>query len=266
MSATERGQVIHSAAEVYEAFFLPALFQQWAEQVANQAGIQPGQRVLDVACGTGVLTRAIAERIGPTGSATGVDINEGMLAVAQRIAPAIAWKQAPAEMLPFDDNSFDAVVSQFGLMFFTDRLAALREMVRVTRPGGRLAIAVWDTLDRTPGYAAMTGLLQRLFGDKVADGLRSPFALGDRQALQRLFHNAGMPDASIETRSGTARFPSIQSWVYTDIKGWTLADMLDDNQFSILLNEAEQALQGFVADDGSVAFSAPAHIVTAVKP
>jgi ubiquinone/menaquinone biosynthesis C-methylase UbiE len=266
LSASERGQVIRSAAEVYEAFFIPALFGEWAGRVADAAGVQPGQRVLDVACGTGVLARTVADRVGPNGSVVGVDLNEGMLAVARQEAPEIEWRQGRAEALPFDSASFDAVVSQFGLMFFEDRRATIQEMLRVLRPGGRLVVAVWDSLEHLPGYAAMTDLVQRLFGDQVADALRAPFVLGDPQNLRSLFAEAGVPDAQITTQEGTARFPSIQSWIYTDIKGWTLADVLDDAQFDRLLKEAERALRRFTTAEGTVVFSASAHIVTAAKP
>jgi SAM-dependent methyltransferase len=262
MSESDKGQVNASAAEVYEEFFVPALFQEWPPRVADAARVQPGQRVVDVACGTGVLARAIAERVGPGGSVVGLDINAGMLAVARRQAPQIEWWQGPAEALPFDSDSFDAVVSQFGLMFFGDRRAAVAEMARVVRPGGRLVVAVWDALENTPGYAAVTELLQRLFGDEVADALRAPYILGDTQVLRSLFVDAGLPDIEIKTYEGTARFPSIEAWVYTDVKGWTLADLIDDAQFERLLREAEQVLQPFVSAQGTVSFSAPAHIVT----
>jgi ubiquinone/menaquinone biosynthesis C-methylase UbiE len=261
----DRGQVNQSAAEIYEDFFLPALFQDWAPRVADAAQVQPGQQVLDVACGTGVLARAVAERVGEAGSAVGLDVNDGMLAVAERKAPQIDWRQGRAESLPFEDDRFDAVVSQFGLMFFEDRQAAIREMTRVLRPGGRLAVAVWDTLEHTPGYAAMVELLQRLFGEEVANGIRAPYNLGDTQTLAALFADAGLPAAEIATYQSTARFPSIEAWVYTDIKGWVLADTLDDNQFALLLNEAKQALSPYVTAGGGVEFGAPAHIVTTVK-
>ena len=265
MTEIDRGQVSKSAAEIYEAFFLPALFQDWAPRVADAAQVQPGQQVLDVACGTGVLARTVAERVGERGAVVGLDINDGMLAVAESKAPQIEWRQGRAESLPFEDGWFDAVVSQFGLMFFEDRQAAIREMIRVLRPGGHLAVAVWDTLEHTPGYAAMVDLLQRLFGEEVANGLRAPYNLGDTQTLAALFGDAGLPAAEITTQPGTVRFPSIESWVYTDIKGWVLADAVDEAQFALLLKEAEQALSSFVSDDGGVAFSAPAHIVTAVN-
>jgi SAM-dependent methyltransferase len=265
MDEAERGQVARGAAEVYEEFFVPALFQQWAGRVADAAGIEPGQQVLDVACGTGVLARTAAERVGPAGTVVGVDVNDGMLAVAQRTAPAITWKQGRAEALPVDSGSFDVVFSQFGLMFFEDKRTALQEMLRVLRPGGQLAVAVWDALDRTPGYAAMADLLRRLFGDEVAQALHAPYVLGDPGRLQGLIAEAGIPEPRITTQVGTARFPSIEAWVYTDIRGWTLADALDDAQFDLLLQEAKTALRPFVATDGTVAFNTPAHIITAAK-
>jgi hypothetical protein len=138
-------------------------------------------------------------------------------------------------------------------------------MRRVARPGGRLTVAVWDALERSPGYAAMAALLRRLFGDAVAGALHAPFALGDRRELAALFAAAGLPDAAIAAHAGTARFPSIASWVHTDIKGWTLADALDDAQYARLLAEAERDLRPFVAADGTVAFAAPAHIVTTTR-
>ncbi len=266
MSNAETGQVNTSAAEVYEEFFLPALFQEWAPRIVDAARIGTGQHVLDVACGTGVLARAAAERVGPDGKVVGLDMNDGMLAVARRKAPHVVWRQGRAESLPFDAGSFDAVASQFGLMFFDDRSAAIREMWRVLRPGGRLVVAVWDSLENTPGYAAVTGMLQRLFGANVADALRIPYVLGDPQALRAFLAESGVVNAEIATHEGTARFPSIDDWIFTDVKGWTLADMIDDAQYAKLRAEAHRELRGFVGRDGAVSFRAPAHIATSLKP
>ena len=265
MGDTSRGQVARSAAEIYEEFFMPALFQEWAPRVADAARLAPGQRVLDVACGTGVLAREAATRVSPGGSVTDLDRNEGMLAVARRRAPAIEWQPGRAESLPFAERAFDAVVSQFGLMFFEDRGGALREMWRVLRPGGRLAVAVWDALENSPGYADMTKLLQRLFGDRARSSLATPFALGDPGTFRSLFAAAGIANVQIRTPDGTARFPSLASWVHTDVKGWTLADLIDEAQYRALLQEAKRELQRYAQPDGTVAFAAPAHIVTATK-
>lgn len=265
MSDNRTGQISHSAAEIYEEFFLPALFQEWAGRVAKAANIKPGQHVLDVACGTGVLARAAAERVGPTGSVIGLDVNQGMLAVAGKKAPEIEWKHGQAEALPFEGGSFDAVISQFGLMFFQDRSAAVHEMERVLQQGGHLAVAVWDTLENTPGYATMTALLSQLFGPQAAEALHAPYSLGDTETLLSLFDDLNLRDVQVTTFDGTARFPSISSWVFTDIKGWTLSDSIDERQYQQLLREAEKELQQYVVADGTVRFRAPAHIVTATK-
>ena len=260
-----KGQVTRSAAEIYEEFFVPALFRQWAPVVVDAAGIRAGQRVLDVACGTGVLAREATVRVTASGSVAGLDRNEGMLAMARRMTPAVEWKAGRAEQLPFPDASFDAVVSQFGLMFFDDRVQAVREMRRVLKPAGRLAVAVWDALENSPGYAAMAALLERLFGPRIAGELHAPFALGDADALRALFSDAGLSDAKVATHAGTARFPSIEAWVRTDVKGWTLADLIDDEQYARLLREAAVALRPYAKADGTVMFDAPALIVTAGK-
>jgi SAM-dependent methyltransferase len=262
---SDTGQVVSSAAEIYDEFFLTALFDQWPPIIIELAGLAPGMRVLDIACGTGVLAIAANDAVKPNGSVVGLDLNPGMLAVARRKAPQIDWHESPAEALAFDDASFDAVVSQFGLMFFQDKPQAIREIVRVLRPGGRFAIAVWDSLDRVPGYAAATQLLSRLFGDEAAESLRSPYSLGDTEALAALFASAGVADVKIDTIDRNARYPSVRDWMHVDIRGWTLADQIDDAQFELLVTEGEKAFAHLVTADGAVEFSSPAHIVTATK-
>lgn len=262
MSTHESGQVSGSAAEIYESFFIPALFGEWPPRVLDAAGVAASDKVLDVACGTGVLTRAAALQVGSAGEVVGVDINDDMLAVARAHSPEITWKHAPAESLPFNADSFDRVVSQFGLMFFADAIQAIKEMNRVARPGGTVSVAVWASLAATPGYAAITGILRDLFGNDVAKSLEAPYTLGDPDQLSTLFKQAGIAAPHLETLAGTARFASIDAWIYTDIKGWTLADVLDDADYERLRQAAHVGLAQFESEDGSVSFDAPAHIVT----
>jgi ubiquinone/menaquinone biosynthesis C-methylase UbiE len=265
MDVIKQGQVSQSAAEIYESFFLPAIFAQWSDLVLKAAKLGPGQHVLDVACGTGILARTAVSFVQPNGRVVGLDLNEGMLTVAQQKAPDVEWRLGQAEVLPFEDQSFDAVVSQFGLMFFVDRRQALAEMVRVLRPTGRLAVAVWDSLENTPGYAAVVGMLDRLFGTEVAEALRSPYVLGNKTELADLFSELPLKNLQIETYMGAARFSSIADWMFTDVRGWTLAGMIDDEQFAMLLREAEVVLRPFITQTGSVQFAVPAHILTAQK-
>jgi ubiquinone/menaquinone biosynthesis C-methylase UbiE len=255
-----------SPAEVYDEMFVPALFQQWGPIVADAARIGFGESVLDVACGTGVLACAALERVGPQGTVTGLDRNADMLSVARRKSTRIEWWEGRAESLPFPDEKFDAVISQFGFMFFDDRPAAVREMMRVLRPNGRMAIAVCDALDHSPGYAAFANLLQRLFGDRVADAFRAPFVLGDPERLLSICAAAGIADAKVARHAGRVRFASMRSLISTERACvWTLGGMLDDTQFAELLKEAEPALKPFVGTDGAIAFEMPALILTATK-
>ena len=123
-----------SPAEIYEAFFVPALFRQWGPVIAQAAAVVPNEHVLDVACGTGVLACAAAERVGAGGRVVGLDANPQMLAVARRRRAPVEWVEGRAEQLPFDDRSFDAVLSQFGFMFFVEPPLTGELPVRAPRP------------------------------------------------------------------------------------------------------------------------------------
>jgi SAM-dependent methyltransferase len=257
-----------AAALAYEELHVPALFRQWAPRVVEAARIQPGQRVLDVACGTGVLAREAALHGGEDGCVAGVDISPGMLVVTTRQTPEIEWRNAPADSLPFEAGSFDAVVSQFGLMFFQDRSAALREMIRVLAPGGRVAVAVWVSLEESEAYPIEVALLERLAGRQAADALRAPFVLGDLDELTRLFENAGFGAVGIDTHHGRARFPSIRKMIEADLRGWlpVMGVVLTEEDIERILDEAEQDLRDYVTPEGTVEFDSPAHIVTGQKP
>lgn len=262
MSEHDTGQVAANAAEIYEQFFVPALFADWPPRVLAAADAQAGDRILDVACGTGILALEAERVVGRKGSVVGVDINDGMLAVARSKSSSISWKSSAAESLPFAVSSFDRVVSQFGLMFFQDRVKAISEMLRVVRPGAKIAVTVWASLDATRGYAVVAEVLEQLFGAEVAQAIEAPYSLGDVEKLKALFAGAGADDATVQSVVGTARFASVESWIYTDIKGWTLSNVIDDEGYERLTREAPKKLSRFVLSDGSVEFEAPAHIVT----
>lgn len=256
-----------AAATAYENLHVPALFRQWAPKVVEAAGIRAGDRVLDVACGTGILAREAARRVGADGFVAGLDADPGMLIVARRLAPSLEWRQGMADSLPYNDGFFDAVISQFGLMFFPDRSAALHEMLRVLVRGGRLAVAVWDSLEHAEAYAIEVALIERLAGQRAADALRAPFVLGDGEELTALFRDAGVASVEITTQHGTARFPSIGVMVEADLRGWlpVMGVTLTGNQIDSILTEAELALSPYLTPEGTVEFDAPAHFVTGAR-
>jgi SAM-dependent methyltransferase len=256
------------AATSYQDHLVPALMEEWAPRVADAAGIRRGDRVLDVACGTGVLARAAASRVAHDGAVTGLDLNPGMLAVAARLSPTIRWQQGSAQALPFPAQSFEAVVSQFGLMFFPDPVEALREMMRVLVPGGRLAVAVWASLADTPAYAAETALVDRLAGTAAGDALRAPFRLGEDGRVTELFAEAGITRAAVSLQRGRGRFPSIRTMVEVDLRGWLpiMGVELDEKLIAEILQQAEDALRPHVTEEAAgVAFDSPAVLATATK-
>jgi ubiquinone/menaquinone biosynthesis C-methylase UbiE len=151
MSAPSGFQLSGSAPEAYQRYGVPALGTAKAHDLVALEALQAGERVLDIACGTGVVTRHAAHAVGTTGQVTGLDINEGMLQVARTVAPPagapITWRQASVMALPFPEASFDVVLCQWGLEFFPDRAQGVREMARVLVPGGRVGLRVWRALD-----------------------------------------------------------------------------------------------------------------------
>lgn len=252
-----------AGARAYEDLHVPALFEEWADPVLDAAGVQPGSRVVDVACGTGVLAREARRRVGNGGRVVGVDPGPGMLAVAEKIDPSIDWKEGVAEELPLPDASFDAVVSQFGMMFFTDRHRAVREMLRVLDERGRIAVAVWDSLEKHAAYAREVEILDELAGRDAGDALRAPFVLGDAEALGSVFEEAGVDHVRVDTRVGTARFPSIRALVEADLRGWlpVMGVHLSEDKIHEILRAAEDRMSDLVTEDG-VVFDSPAHIVS----
>jgi ubiquinone/menaquinone biosynthesis C-methylase UbiE len=210
-------QVSGNAAEVYERQLVPVMLAPWAPKLIDLAEVQPGLHVLDVACGTGVVTRLAAERVGSTGRVVGLDINAAMLSVARGLPPvsgaSVEWLEASALEIPLPDSSFDAVLCQHGLQQFPDRPTALREMRRVLVPGGRLALCVWSQIEGSPGMAALAKALGRHVGAEAAANRRAPFALGDAVHLRALVEDAGFRDVDVRTMVETARFPSPEALV-----------------------------------------------------
>ncbi|MFP3915478.1 MAG: class I SAM-dependent methyltransferase [Actinomycetota bacterium] len=203
------------AAEIYQQHFVPAIGEPFARRLLASARPLSGERVLDVACGTGIATRLAADAVGPEGKAVGLDINPGMLEVARRVsADDIDWIEAPAEEIPLSSDAFDLVMSAMGLQFMADPIGALREMHRVSSPGGRV-------VSLTPGptpplFEAIDGALVDHVGPEASRFIHAVFRLHDPGDLRRLFQEAGFDDVRTETGSLPLRVapPADFFWQY----------------------------------------------------
>lgn len=263
---------LRSIAEAYERYAVPAWSRPLAEPLVELAALAPGERVLDVACGTGIVGRLAAEQVGLTGSVCGVDANADMLAVARVVTagfrPPITWRQADAAALPVASESMDVVFCQQGLQFFADREAALREMRRALAPGGRVAVSVLLPAAYNPGWAAEATALERHLGGEVGALVRSLFPDGDAAELRELLINAGYSDVRVRVVVTTARYPSPEDVLLWDLAPTPLAGPLadlDDDTRAALLRSLAAELRYLVDDDG-VVFPQLTYVALARRP
>lgn len=256
---TESFQIPLEVAELYEERFVPALFAECAPHLVEFAGVAPGDTVLDVACGTGVVARAAADRLGTPDGVVGIDLNEAMLTVARRVRPDIDWRQGDAALLPVEDGSFDRVLCQMALFFMPDPGAVVRELVRVAAPDGCAAVLVPASLDDQPAYGPFVASAVRHTGPDAASLLGTYWSCGDLDELRAMFTAAGAVPRTA-TRTGTARFPSVDAFVATEIDGTPLGARISDEQRARIMEDAREVLAPFASSDG-VAVPIVEHLV-----
>lgn len=270
MSSHEQWQQLGgNAPEMYERHIVPALFAPWAKSLVETAALEPGERVLDVACGTGVVARLAAERVGTGGKVVGLDLNTGMLAMAGSLSPprgsAIEWREGSAIAMPLPDASFDVVLCQQGLQFFPDKPAALREMRRVLVPGGRLALSVWRSIERSPGHRALAEALERHLGLEASAIMRAPFTLHDAEEIRSLIVAAGFRDVFVRAETGKVRFPSVQEFPLVQAAATPLAALVakaSDGARASMVRDVAKALAAYVTGQELV-WPIEAHVAVA---
>lgn len=201
-----------SIPENYDRYMVPLIFEPFAADIARRAAALSPGAVLEIAAGTGVVTRALAPRLAPGASYVVTDLNQPMLDyAASRQTPdsRITWRQADAMALPFEDAAFDLVCCQFGAMFFPNRASAYREARRVLKPGGRFLFNVWDRIEENVFADDVTNALARIFPDDPPRFLaRTPHGYHDKALIRRDLEDAGFSDVAIETRAEQSRASS----------------------------------------------------------
>jgi ubiquinone/menaquinone biosynthesis C-methylase UbiE len=239
----------------------------------QRADPQLGEHVLDIACGTGIVARNVAPLVGSQGTVIGLDVNPGMIdtarAAAERDHLVIEWHTSPAEHLPFPDEHFDLILCQFGLMFFTDKHAALQEMHRVLKKGGRLVLSVWQALDRHTFYQTLHAVSLRHFGKSSVEAV---FSLGNADELRKLLTDSGFQHVEIEHMSLTAHFPHPEEFIAWEIDinpaEAPALQYLDPEAQHAIMAAARQDMQGPVEEvmqENQVVLEFHAHIAQARK-
>lgn len=256
MNTLNEWQIPGSWVEIYEHIFVPAMVEEWPPQVVALTNLQQGETALDVACGTGALTRHVAKLVGPHGRVVGLDLSPDMLSIARatslnRLAVgSIEWREGDVNTIPFASETFDAVFCTFALMVFPDRVAALKEMRRVLKPGGRMALSVWGDMKKCPGQTAIKESWEHYFGADEAAGFVRQHVLSDPKIVYSLIRDAGFDEVSVQPTIGTVRFPSPEYLVRS--YGALIGKQTNEQTRASLIAEVSTALQLYNGPTGLI--------------
>jgi ubiquinone/menaquinone biosynthesis C-methylase UbiE len=245
-----------SPAENYQRYFVPAIGRPAAMGLVEAAQLHPGERVLDVACGTGVGARLAWEAVGPDGEVTGLDVNPGMLAVARASTPLeidIAWIESPAEDMPLPDDAFDAVLCGMGLQFFEDREAGLREMRRVLSEGGRAVFTLPGPIP--PVFEVFERGLAHHVGPEAAGFAAAVFSLHEPEEIRALTTRAGFDAVRIDANTGALPVGPPADFLWQYVHSTPLAGVIaaaGPDQRAALEREVCDGWRAFVEDDALI--------------
>jgi len=260
-----------SAMSFYDEIMVPRWFEPWAQLLLDKLSPESGQTVVDVACGPGTVTRLVAQRVGPKGSVTGCDLSPAMLEIARSKKPLegsapIEYLECPADALGVPDGVVDLVTCQQGLQFFPDRVAALVEMRRVLRPGGKLGVAVWGSIEDCPPCLALANALGQVLGPDVADAYKGgPWGLADPDSLIQLAIDGGFTDVEVRRYELPIVFDGGPSQLMLTLRAAsvaaTIAQLSEEDQTALAAALDESSRR--ITVNGIVSSHTVAHILTA---
>ena len=260
-----------SIPELYDTYLVPLIFEGYADDLAGRVAALKPQSVLETAAGSGVVTRALAKRLDATTRYVVTDLNQPMLDHASKRQghdERITWQQADALQLPFDDAAFDAVVCQFGVMFFPDRITGYSEARRVLKPGGRFLFSVWDHIGVNEFADVVTQTAASIFPDDPPRFLaRTPHGYHDVATIQRELASAGFDDSSVNTLSKSSEAPSPRHAAVAYCEGTPLRNEIearDENLLDHVTRRATEAIEQRYGS-GPVLAKIQAHVVTAMS-
>ena len=245
---------------MHEQYLVPAIYAQWAGRVAEIAEIDVGQHVLDVACGTGTLARAIQMETGLSGKVIGLDNNEKMLASAQAHSRGIEWQLGDATAMPFEKNRFDRVMCQFALMFIGNRVSVIKEMLRVCKPDGLVVLATWGSLHQGGAYDVLIKMVRKYLGSRAALNLSSPWALGKPGVMDALLLTSGVNEYECHQRVGQASYPSIRAFIEAHLRLAGEYGDLSEQSLEEIYNAANMELRPFLSTGGKLVAQLNANI------
>lgn len=234
---------------VHEQYLVPAIYSQWASRVADIAEIEVGQEILDVACGTGSLARAAQLETGLKGKVVGLDSSDKMLAAARQHSQSIEWRLGDAALMPFGDGCFDRVMCQFSFMFITNRVATIKEMLRVCKPGGLVIVAIWGPLQPASAYDDLIKMIRQISGEHVARKIAVPWDLGKPGVMDSLLISSGVNEYECHERAGLAKYESMQAFLEAHLRLAGEYDKMDLLKLAKVLETANKQLHSHLAAD-----------------